>query len=103
MEILLAPPIAFLIYVGLVSLLALFGKRIAPNNPDSPLKRSTYGSGEAAPEYLSAPGYKPFFRVALFFAVVHLGVLVLGSGSLTPIEGVYLAGLAAALVALILG
>ncbi|MBI5668584.1 MAG: hypothetical protein HZC41_11310 [Chloroflexi bacterium] len=103
MEILLAPPIAFLIYLVLVGILSRFGKSLAPNAPDSPLKRSTYGSGEEAAQHLAAPGYKPFFRVALFFAVLHLGVLVLGSGSLTGIEGVYLAGLGAALLALILG
>lgn len=103
MEILLAPPIAFLIYLVLVGILALFGRRLAPNTPGSSLKRSTYASGEAAPESLSAPGYKPFFRVALFFAVLHLGVLVLGSGNLSGVEAVYLGGLALALVALILG
>lgn len=103
MEILLTPPIAFLIYLALVGVLSLFGRSLAPNPPNSPLKRSTYASGEEAEHHLSAPGYKPFFRVALFFAVLHLGVLVLGSGSLTAIEGLYLAGLGAALVALILG
>jgi hypothetical protein len=41
--------------------------------------------------------------VALFFAVLHLGVLVLGSGNLSGVEAVYLAGLGLALVALILG
>ncbi len=41
--------------------------------------------------------------VALFFAVLHLGVLVLGSGPLTPVMGAYLIGLILALVALILG
>ncbi len=103
MEILLAPPLAFMVYLVLVGVLSLFGKRIAPNTPDSPLKRSTYASGEEAAQNLSAPGYKPFFRVALFFAVLHLGVLVLGSGNLSSIEAVYLAGLGVALLALILG
>jgi hypothetical protein len=51
----------------------------------------------------AAPGYAPFFRVAFFFAVLHLGVLMLGSSGLTPIAGVYLVGLILALVALILG
>jgi hypothetical protein len=41
--------------------------------------------------------------VALFFAMLHLGVLVLGSGGITLISGVYLAGLMLALLALILG
>ncbi|GIL13225.1 MAG: hypothetical protein DWB42_10790 [Chloroflexi bacterium] len=103
MDVLLSPPAAFLIYVVLAGLLALFGRNLAPNRSDSPLKNSTYASGEAEPEHLAAPGYRPFFRIALFFAVLHLGVLVLGSGNLSPVEGVYLAGLGLALVALILG
>src|SRR5512145_670586 len=103
MDILLTPPIAFVVYLVLAGLLVQLGKRLAPNNPASALKRSTYASGEVAPENLSAPGYRPFFRVALFFAMLHLGVLVLGSGQLIGIEAVYLAGLGMALLALILG
>jgi lipopolysaccharide export LptBFGC system permease protein LptF len=51
---------------------------------------------------MAAPGYRPFLVVALFFAVLHLGVLMLGSSNLTPIAGVYLVGLLLALLALIL-
>ena len=49
------------------------------------------------------PGYRPFFLVALFFAILHLSVLVLGSGGFTIITGAYLVGIILALVALILG
>ena len=52
---------------------------------------------------MAAPGYKPFFVIALFFAILHLGVLMLGSSSLSPIAGIYLAGLLLTLLALILG
>jgi hypothetical protein len=41
--------------------------------------------------------------VALFFAVLHLGVLMIGSSDLSPVAGLYLLGLILALVALILG
>jgi hypothetical protein len=41
--------------------------------------------------------------IALFFAVLHLGVLMLGTGSLSPIALLYLVGLLLALLALILG
>ena len=41
--------------------------------------------------------------IALFFAVLHLGVLVLGTGDLSGMSGVYLVGLMVALLALILG
>jgi len=104
MDILLTPPLAFLIYIPLVGILALWGKKLAgPGSQQSELKTSTYSSGEQAPEGFAAPGYAPFFLVAFFFAILHLGMLVLGLGGLTLGSAIYLAGLLLALVALILG
>jgi NADH:ubiquinone oxidoreductase subunit 3 (subunit A) len=100
---LLSPPISFLIYVILVGGLYGFGRMLAGPTQDTPLKSSIYSSGEAPPTHAAAPGYRPFFAVALFFAIVHLGVLMLGSGNLSLISGIYLIGLMLALVALILG
>ena len=102
-QFLLTPPVAFLIYVLLVGALSLAGKQMAgPGKPDN-LKSSTYASGEAPPTGIAAPGYRPFFVVALFFAVLHLGILMLGSGSASTTTLIYLAGLILALFALILG
>lgn len=103
MEILLSPPLAFLIYIPLVVVILLFGRRLAGPGRASPEKSSTYGSGEEAPTNAAAPGYQPFFLVAFFFAILHLGMLVLGSSQLTPVSAIFLIGLAATLVALILG
>jgi NADH:ubiquinone oxidoreductase subunit 3 (subunit A) len=104
MQILLLPPIAFLVYLVLVGLLSLFGKTLAgKRGAVSALKSSTYSSGEAPPTRLAAPGYRPFFVVALFFAVLHLGVLVMSSGQPSPVMIIYLIGLLVALMALILG
>lgn len=103
-SILLVPPVAFLLYLALVSILSGIGRVMAGNPPaSSALKASPYASGEAPHLSDGAPGYRPFFRVALFFAVLHLGVLVLGSGGLSQVAGGYLLGLILALVALILG
>jgi NADH:ubiquinone oxidoreductase subunit 3 (subunit A) len=102
MEI-LGPPLAFLIYLVLVAALAGFGRVLAGPTSDTLLKSSTYSSGEAPPTRAAAPGYRPFFVVALFFTIVHLGVLMLGSSQLLPLAGVYLVGLVLALLALILG
>jgi hypothetical protein len=56
---------------------------------------------------MAAPGYRPFFVVALFFAVLHLGVLVLAVGGISSATAggtaVFLVGLMLALLALILG
>jgi hypothetical protein len=67
------------------------------------MKSSLYSSGEEAPLTHAVPGYKPFFLVAIFFAILHMGVLMLGTGTPSPILVIYLVGLMLALVALILG
>jgi len=104
MQIILIPPIAFLIYLGLVGLLSLFAKEQAgTSRAGSTLKSSTYSSGEEPPTRLAAPGYRPFFVVALFFAILHLGVLVLSTGKTSSVMIIYLVGLLVALLALILG
>jgi len=99
----LSPPIAFLIYIILVAILTAAGRMLAgPANPTA-VKTSTYSSGEQPPSRLAAPGYRPFFVVALFFAILHLGVLVLGSNNITLTAVIYLLGLLLVLAALVLG
>jgi len=100
---LLSPPIAFVIYLALAALLSGLGKRFAASSPETPFKFTTYGSGEAAPTRAAAPGYRTFFVIALFFAVLHLGTLMIGTSDLQPTSALYLIGLALILVALILG
>ncbi len=103
MTALLVPPIAFLIYVALSALLSAVGSVLAPRDePESP-KTVLYASGEAPPTTLAAPGYRPFFAAALFFAVLHLGVLVLGTGELNRTAVTFIGGLILMLAALILG
>lgn len=102
-DILLSPPLALLINIGLIGILYGLGRFMAGPSQVTLAKTSTYSSGEEPPTQVVAPGYRPYFVVALFFAVLHLGVLVLGSGGMTVISGIYLVGLALALMALILG
>ncbi len=103
MHLLLTPPIAFLVYIPLVLVIVGFGRLLAGREHVTAMKASTYGSGEAPPAYMAAPGYAPFFLIAFFFAIVHLAMLVLGTGG-APLAAVgYVLGLILALVALILG
>lgn len=102
-ELLLTPPVAFLIYLLLASGLAILGRIFAGKSTPTPMKTSAYASGEEALPGASAPGYRPFFKVALFFAVLHLGVIVLGSSGISTGSILYLVGLMVALIALILG
>jgi NADH:ubiquinone oxidoreductase subunit 3 (subunit A) len=104
MSALLIPPIAFVLYIVLVGILSGLGKLIAePNSPANTEKTKSYTGGENLPLKVGVPGYKQFFVVALFFAVLHLGVLMLGSAIISPITVLYLGGLILALLALILG
>jgi NADH:ubiquinone oxidoreductase subunit 3 (subunit A) len=103
LDFLLSPPIAFVIYLLLAGILTGMGRFLAGPAAPTMLKASTYASGEAPPARVAAPGYRPFFIVALFFAILHLGILMLGSSDLSPFAGFYLVGLVLALIALILG
>jgi len=98
-----APPIALAIYILLFGALLAVAQWRAAGGAQSAMKTSIYGSGETAQPGLASPGYRPFFMVALFFAILHLGVLVVGSGGFTPMTGVYLLGLIFSLIALALG
>jgi len=103
MNILLSPALAFPIYLALVGLLMGVGRVLAGAGRPSAMKSSTYASGEAPPSAAAAPGYGPFFVIALFFAALHLGVLVLATGPLSPAVALFVIGLALALLVLVLG
>ena len=103
MEILLSPPIAFFIYILLVMVILLVGKRMAGPEVRSELKDSIYASGEEASKNPAAPGYRPFFLIAFFFAILHMGMLIIGSGSFTLQTVPFILGIVIALVALLLG
>lgn len=103
MNILLSPPLAFLLYIPLVLVIVWIGQKMAGPGSASEAKSSAYSSGNESPTAAAAPGYRPFFLVAFFFAILHLGILVVGSGGLTGTTAAYLIGLILALVALILG
>lgn len=102
-NILLSPLVAFLVYFALVSLASGFGRWFSAKGRKTQFKTATYASGEANDPAPAAPGYRQFFVIALFFAVLHLGVLMVGSSNLSPVAGLYLLGLILALIALILG
>jgi len=102
-SILLSPLIAFLIYFGLVTIVSGIAKVFSARGRKSEFKTDTYASGEEHDPLPAAPGYRQFFVIALFFAVLHLGVLMIGSSGFASVASVYLLGLILALIALILG
>lgn len=102
-SILLTPPIAFVIFVILGLALSALGRWLAGRGESSSLKSSIVSGGEVPPTLAGAPGYQPFFVIALFFAILHLGVLMLGSGSPSWMSIAYTSGLILILVAIVLG
>ncbi|MGA2977578.1 MAG: hypothetical protein ABSF77_19920 [Spirochaetia bacterium] len=98
-----SPPIAFAVYVLLVGILLAAAHAISAKGQASAAKTATYGSGEEAQIGAASPGYRPFFMIAFFFAILHLGVLIVGSGGFTLVTGGYILGLIFSLVALGLG
>ena len=96
------PVVAFGIYFLLAGGLSMLGRWLSASQTTS-TSLATYASGEGAADELAAPGYRPFFVVSLFFAILHLGVLVLATGDFSAWMGVYLVGLVLALLALVLG
>lgn len=100
---LLSPITAFLIYFAVVSATSGLGRLFSAKGQKSVFKSATYASGEENDPVPAAPGYRQFFVVALFFAILHLGVLMIGSSDLSSVAGIYLLGLILALIALILG
>lgn len=102
-NILLSPVVAFLIYVAVVSVVSGLGRLFSARGSKSEFKSATYASGEENDPLPAAPGYRQFFVIALFFAILHLGVLMIGSSDLSSVAGLYLLGLILALIALILG
>ncbi|HET6451395.1 MAG TPA: hypothetical protein VFI08_08790 [Spirochaetia bacterium] len=103
MQVILTPPIALLVYGALVGLVLAGAAAFSARSASTQGKASTYSGGEKAQAGAAAPGYRPFFMVAFFFAILHLGVLIVGSGGFTIVTGVYILGLIFSLVALGLG
>jgi len=102
-NILLSPLVAFLVYLAVVFVVSGLGKMFSATGRTTEFKTATYASGEEHDPLPAAPGYRQFFVVALFFAILHLGVLMIGSSGLSAVAGPYLLGLILALIALILG
>ena len=102
-DLILSPIVAFTFYMALVAILSVFGWAISARGKVNASKREKYAGGEEHDTEPAAPGYRPFFKVALFFAVLHLGVLMIGTSGFSPFTAVYVGGLILALIALMLG
>lgn len=91
-HILLSPPVAFLILLGLSLGLSALSKRLAPQGKDTEKKLQAYACGETMEQNQARPEYSEFFKFALFFTVMHVITLVVTSdpGGMSMQMAVYL-------------
>ncbi|MGB9643098.1 MAG: hypothetical protein ACP5JO_02230 [Candidatus Ratteibacteria bacterium] len=78
-DILLSPPLAFVIIVGLLTFLYLMIGKMATSSRKSKEKVSTYACGEDMPGFKFQVGYGLFFIFALFFTIMHVTALVVAT------------------------
>jgi len=78
-DILISPPVAFLIFLGLAFLLYALGRRMAPKLKKEGGKLATYACGEDLPGVKLQFGYRLFFFIALFFTMMHVAALVIAT------------------------
>lgn len=78
-DILLAPPVAFLLALGIAWGVNLFGVLIGAESKPSPGKLEPYACGEEFAADKFALGYRKFFLAAIFFTVMHVAVLTVAT------------------------
>jgi NADH:ubiquinone oxidoreductase subunit 3 (subunit A) len=75
LDILLSPPIAFLLAMAITWLVYGFGALLGPALNPTPGKLEPYACGEDFEAEKFSFGYRRFFVAALFFTIMHVAVL----------------------------
>jgi len=78
-DLLLSPPITFLIVLAVVGLLTLLVKGLAAPGKPSPGKNEPYACGQDVPTGRIQPGYDDFFHFAFLFTVLEVAALVVAT------------------------
>ena len=91
-RVLLAPPVAFILYLLITFGLSYVSKCLAPKGEESESKMKAYACGEDMAENKAQPDYSQFFKFAFFFTIIHVIVLVVATdpGGLSITSAVYL-------------
>lgn len=105
-SILLSPPVAFLIILGTVIILAAALSLLSLKSKSRPTDQNkSYACGEDVPTHLMQPDYSQFFPFAFFFTVLHVVALMISTVPVKTTDSfaiaiVYLAGALVGLVIL---
>jgi NADH-quinone oxidoreductase subunit A len=78
-DILLSPPIVFLIFLAASFLVYGLGGLMKPKSQDVGGKLDPYACGEDMPDNPIKVNYRLFFYIALFFTIMHVSVLVVAT------------------------
>ncbi len=102
-EYIVFPPVAFMIFLAVGSLIYLSGSWLAAKGKKSGGKKTQYACGEDVPAQRVQPDYSAFFPFALFFSIIHVTALIMAtlpSGNIALMGILYLAGVAISLFTL---
>ncbi len=78
--LLLAPPIAFIIFIIIGAVLSKSVARLAPKTDSIALgKNDSYACGQKNVVHGVSPDYSQFFPYAFFFTIMHVLVLVIAT------------------------
>ncbi len=97
-KILLSPPVAFLMILGVTAILAAALSRLSirPKSHGEGQEKS-YACGEDVPTHLMQPDYSQFFPFAFFFTMLHVVALMIATVPIETMESfsiavIYIAG-----------
>jgi NADH:ubiquinone oxidoreductase subunit 3 (subunit A) len=103
-NILLFPPFAMAVFMGLAYGLYLLGGKIAARGEESPGKHQPYACGEDLGLTQVRLSYHAFFKLALMFGILHLSSLVIAtlpaSGTSRRLATLYLIGIGVSVLVL---
>lgn len=94
-EIILSPPLAFLVFLAVFYALYFLAGRLAPKLNPAGGKLKSYACGEDIPGAKVQFGYRLFFFIALFFTMMHVAALVVATLPSGPVAyfGIFYLGM----------
>lgn len=78
-NLILSPPVALILFLGLGYGLYRLGGRLAPEGGTHEARRRPYTGGEELPAPTRRLSYHAFFRLALMFGILHVAALVVST------------------------
>ena len=78
-NLLLSPPIDFLILLVVFALMSWLAKPLSPVGKETAGKGEPYACGQNVSTGRIQPSYNEFFPFAFFFTIMHVAALVLGT------------------------